>query len=84
MSHIKDFLSKLSNILEEKNQEKDLINSILNKNNINTQNKDLKIKNNILFLKINPYLKSEVLLNKDMILKDLNKNRVPIKDIRWF
>lgn len=85
MGKIDDFLNKFKIIVDREESKKEIILKIINKKtgkNINLDN--LSIKNNTLFIKTNPYLKSEIILNKESIIKDIKKENIDISiiDIR--
>lgn len=85
MGNIDDFLNKFKVIVDREESKKEIILKIINKKtgkNINLDN--LSIKNNTLFIKTNPYLKSEIILNKESIIKDIKKENIDtsIIDIR--
>lgn len=85
MGNIDDFLNKFKVIIDREESKKEIILKIINKKTgkgINLYN--LSIKNNTLFIKTNPYLKSEIILNKESIIKDIKKENIDISiiDIR--
>lgn len=85
MGNIDDFLNKFKVIIDREESKKEIILKIINKKTgkgINLDN--LSIKNNTLFIKTNPYLKSEIILNKESIIKDIKKENIDISiiDIR--
>jgi len=85
MAELKDFLESFKKILEKGVGEKDLILNVLNKTlNVSLEKDDIKIKNETLFVKSNPYLKSEISLHKENILREIKKEgiEVSIKDIK--
>lgn len=85
MAEIKDFLGQFKKFLDKDFLEKELILKVIYKViNIEIKKEDIKVKNNILILKSNPYLKSEISLNKEKILKEFKKEGIEtlIKDIK--
>jgi len=85
MIEIKDLLLNLNNILLKDEIKKAAICEAINKTiGTSLSTKDIKIKNNIVYLNIKPIYKNEVLLKKDLInfkLKESLGEKIP-KDIR--
>ena len=85
MIEIKDLLLRLNNILLKEEIKKGAVCEAINKTiGINLSPKDVKIKNNIVYLNIKPIYKNEIFLKKDLInikLKELLGDKIP-KEIR--
>lgn len=85
MAEIKDLLLKFRNIIDKKNTEKDVIikvfERILNKK---IDKESISIKKEVLIIKSDVYLKSEINLHKDALLKEIKKQGIEkiIKDIK--
>lgn len=85
MAELKDFLKSFKKILEKGDGEKNLIINVFKKVlNVEIKKEDFRIKNNVLYLKSNPYIKSEVSMNKNRLLKEIKKEglEVEVKDIK--
>jgi hypothetical protein len=84
MADIKDLLNKFKKIVQDKNLEKTIIIKIL-KEKIGDDIDDNKItlKKEKLFIKSNSYIKTEINLKKEEILKEFRKSGIEnIKDIK--
>lgn len=85
MSDINSLLNDLKKKLLKSRSEKDIIVSVISKNlNISLNEKDVDIRKETIYLKVNPYIKSELSLKKELILKDIKKQGIDktIKDIK--
>jgi hypothetical protein len=85
MSDINSLLNDLKKKLLKSRSEKDIIVSVISKNlNISLNEKDVYIRKETIYLKVNPYIKSELSLKKELILKDIKKQGIDktIKDIK--
>ena len=85
MIEIKDLLNKFNNLLLSEEGKKESIRNIISliiKVKINS--KDIKIKNNVIYLNIKPIYKNEVLLKQDQIFLKLKESfgRKTPRDIR--
>lgn len=84
-NHIKDYLSKFKEILFSKEEVYRIIGDIIEKNTlIKIEQKFIKIKGNIIYIKASPIAYSEILIHKEKILKDLSQihKETIFKDIR--
>lgn len=84
MADIKDLLNKFKKIIQDKNLEKTTIIKIL-KDKIGEDIGEDKVtlKREKLFIKSNSYIKTEINLRKEEILKEFRKNGIEnIKDIK--
>ncbi|MEK7572732.1 MAG: hypothetical protein AAB493_02680 [Patescibacteria group bacterium] len=85
MIKIKDLLFKFSNLLVSEQIKKESICEVVFKViGIKLDSKDIKIKNNIIYLNIKPIYKNEIFFKKDIIalkLKESLGKRAPI-DLR--
>lgn len=85
MNNIKGFLDGFKNKILSSQIEKEIIVRVFNKIlNINILKEDIDIKKETIFVKVNPYIKSEIFLNKDKILKEIKKQGIEktVKDIK--
>lgn len=74
-NHIKNYFDKFKNILFSKEENSRIVASILKKNiGLELETKNIQIKGDILYLKISPLVRNEILINKNQILKDLNSS----------
>jgi len=75
MIEIKDLLIRFDNILLSKEIEKNsIINVLYQVIGLQIKPKDIKIKNNIIYLNIKPIYKNEIFLKKEEIFSKLEKN----------
>lgn len=85
MIEIKDLLSKFNKLLLSKEGRVDSIRNIISEViGVKIEKEDIKIKNNIIYLKIKPIYKNEILLKQDIIylkLKEAFNEKAP-RDIR--
>ena len=85
MIEIKDLLFKFQNLILKEEVKIETTRVIISKViNLDIKPKDIKIKNNTVYLNIKPIYKSEILLKRDIIfeyLKESLSNKSPI-DIR--
>lgn len=84
-NHIKDYLNKFKEILFSKEEVYKTIGEIIEKNTlIKIEQKFIKIRGNIIYIKTSPIAYSEILIHKEKILKDLSQiHQEPLfKDIR--
>jgi parvulin-like peptidyl-prolyl isomerase len=84
-NHIKDYLSKFREILFSKEEVYKIIGDIIEKNTlIKIEQKFIKIKGNIIYIKASPVVCNEILIHKEKILKDLSQiyKEILFKDIR--
>lgn len=83
MIEIKDLLLKFNNLLFSEEVKKNSIISVINETiGLNLESKDIKIKNNIIYLNIKPIYKNEIFIKKDLIFSKLNNilgKKTPIK-----
>jgi hypothetical protein len=85
MSDIKDLLSKFNNILNKGFAEKDVIVRVFERVlDIKIDREDVSFKNDTLFIKSDSYLKAEIKLNKESLLKEIKKQGLEktVKDIK--
>jgi hypothetical protein len=85
MADIKDLLSKFNNILNKGFAEKDVIVSVFEKVlNVKIEKEDVSFKNDNLFIKSDSYLKAEIKLNKERLLREIKKQGLEkiVKDIK--
>lgn len=77
MASIQDFLGKFKKIVENEKVEKTLISKILSHKLGSLVKEDqIQVKNKTLYLKVNNYIKTEVLIKTDEILKEFRKNGI--------
>jgi hypothetical protein len=75
MIEIKDLLLKFSNLLVSEETKKATIAQVFKETiGLQIESKDIKIKNNILYLNIKPIYKNEILLKRDKINLELEKS----------
>jgi hypothetical protein len=75
MIEIKDLLSKFNNILLSEEGKKESIRSIISEIiKVEINSKDIKIKNNIIYLNIKPIYKNEIFLKQDQIFLKLKES----------
>ncbi len=83
MIEIKDLLARFNNILlSEEGKKESIRNTISEIIKVEINSKDIKIKNNIIYLNIKPIYKNEVFLKQDQIflkLKEIFNKRVSQK-----
>ncbi len=81
MIEIKDLLSRFSNILLSLEGKKGTIRKVLSEViKINIDSKDIKIKNNIVYLNIKPIYKNEIFLKQEQIflkMKEALGKKIP-------
>lgn len=85
MADIKDLLSKFNNILNKGFAEKDVIVRVFERVlDIKIDREDVSFKNDTLFIKSDSYLKAEIKLNKESLLKEIKKQGLEktVKDIK--
>lgn len=85
MADIKDLLSKFNNILNKGFAEKDVIVRVFERVlGIKIDREDVSFKNDTLFIKSDSYLKAEIKLNKESLLKEIKKQGLEktVKDIK--
>lgn len=74
-NHIKNYFDKFKNILFSKEENSRIVSIVLKKNiGLELETKNIQIKGDILYLKISPLVRNEILINKNQILKDLNSS----------
>lgn len=79
------FLEKFKKILGNDQHQKEFIIETINKNlgfDIDLKREDLKITNNVLYLKLSPLVKGEVMMRKQKILEDFKDKNLSILEIR--
>jgi hypothetical protein len=77
MAEIKDLLLKFNNILNNGNAEKDVIVKIFERVlGKKIEREDVSFKSDKLFIKSDVYLKSEINLNKERLLKEIKKQGI--------
>lgn len=77
MPEIKDFLDKYKKTLIGAQIQNEILVKILSKAiGHQFKNSDFKIKKSVLFVKGNSYLKSEIYLNKEKILREIKKEGI--------
>jgi len=77
MAEIKDFLEKFKKILIEGDVEKEIIVKIFEKViDVKIEKEDVSFKKDKLIIKSDVYLKSEIKLNKDKLLKEIKKQGI--------
>ena len=81
MIEIKDLLSKFNNILLSEEGKKESVRSIISEViEVEINSKDIKIKNNIIYLNIKPIYKNEIFLKQEKIflkLQELFNQKAP-------
>lgn len=85
MADIKDLLSKFNNILNKGFAEKDVIVRVFERVlYVKIDREDVSFKNDTLFIKSDSYLKAEIKLNKESLLKEIKKQGLEktVKDIK--
>ncbi len=85
MADIKDLLSKFNNILNKGFAEKDVIVRVFERVlDVKIDREDVSFKNDTLFIKSDSYLKAEIKLNKESLLKEIKKQGLEkiVKDIK--
>ncbi|MDQ5901449.1 MAG: hypothetical protein QG580_164 [Patescibacteria group bacterium] len=85
MSDINSLLKEIQNKILKSHGEKDIILNVINKKlNLSLNSKDLDFKKETIFIKANPYIKAEINLQKNFILKEIKKQGIDktIKDIK--
>lgn len=85
MADIKDLLSKFNNILNKGFAEKDVIVRVFERVlDVKIDREDVSFKNDTLFIKSDSYLKAEIKLNKEPLLKEIKKQGLEktVKDIK--
>lgn len=79
-SSISSFLDKFKNTLLKKEDSYRIIIEIINKHTkILIDQKNIKIKGSLINIKTSPILKSEILINKESIIKDLSQQSPNLK-----
>ncbi len=84
-NHIKDYLNKFKELLFSKEEVYRIISLVVEKNiNIKIEQKFIKIRGNIIYIKTSPIVCNEILIHKEKILKDLSQiyKEIFFKDIR--
>ncbi|MEZ4103061.1 MAG: hypothetical protein R3B55_00600 [Candidatus Paceibacterota bacterium] len=84
MNDIKNLLSRFGNILDKSSVEKDVVVKVFERIlNIKIKREDVSFKNDKLFIKSDSYLKTEIKINKESLLKEIKKQGIEkvIKDI---
>ncbi len=77
MFKISDFLGKYKKSVLDTEVENSILRKIfLNVVGYEFNDNDFKIKNGVLFVKGDSYLKSEIFLRKDLIIKDIKKSGI--------
>ena len=71
-NHIKNYLEKFRNIISSKENNINIVSSILeNKLSIKIDNKYIQIKPPFIYIKTSPLIKGEIMMNKEELLKDI-------------
>lgn len=71
-NHIKEYLNKIKETLFLKEEIYRTISFVIEKNiSFKIEQKFIKIKGNIIYIKTSPLIKNEILIKKEKILKDL-------------
>lgn len=73
MLQINQLLERFKNITNTEKTKKQLIVEILKKNKITIQIEQINISNNVIFIKTQPIIKTEILLKKEEIIKQIKK-----------
>ncbi len=74
MIEIKDLLARFDNILLSENLKTESIRNVLQKIiGVEIKNKDIKIKDNIIYLNLKPIYKNEIFINKEKIVSALEE-----------
>ena len=72
-SHIKDYLGKFKEILFSGEEKSRVIISIINRIiSIKIENKNIQIKQPFIYIKASPLVRSEILIKKELILKEIS------------
>ncbi len=85
MANIKDLLSSFNKKFSKDFAEKDVVISVFEKIlKIKLERSDVVIKNEVLYIKSNPYIRTEIQLHKKEIIKEIQKQKIgkTIKDIK--
>lgn len=85
MADIKDLLSKFNNIVNKGSAEKEVIVRVFERVlNIKINKEDISFRRETLIIKSDSYLKAEINLNKEALLKEIKKQGLEkfIKDIK--
>lgn len=85
MANIKDLLSGFNKKFSKDFAEKDVVISVFEKIlKIKLERSDVVIKNEVLYIKSNPYIRTEIQLHKKEIIKEIEKQKIgkTIKDIK--
>jgi len=74
MIEIKDLLARFDDILLSENLKTESIRNVLQKIiGVEIKNKDIKIKDNIIYLNLKPIYKNEIFINKEKIVSALEE-----------
>ncbi len=74
MIEIKDLLARFNNILTKEAGKKEIIRSAISSViHVEISSKDIKIKNDIIYLNLKPILKNEIFLKQEEIFLKINK-----------
>lgn len=84
MDHINDFFSKFKGIFASNLHQKEIIVKVCKKHsNVDLETAKISIKAGVVSVSANPIVKTQIFLNKDKILNQLNQEfGLKIKDIR--
>lgn len=75
MRQLSQLLERFKNLTNTDKIKKQLIVEIIESNKIPINIDQITIKNNILFIKTQSIIKTEILINKEIILKEINKTK---------
>ncbi len=71
-SHIKNYLENIKKILFSKEENLQIISSIIERNIlIKIENKNIQIKQPVVYIKTSPLVRNEIMIKKDKIIKDI-------------
>lgn len=85
MLNLQDLLTQTKNTLFKDSSEKDVIVSVFkNIIDITLEREDISIKRDVLYIKSNVYIKSEIQLHKTALLREIHKQKIgkAINDIQ--
>ena len=72
-NHIKDYLGKFKEILFSGEEKSRIITSIIDRIiSIKIENKNIQIKQPFIYIKASPLIRNEILIKKELILKEIS------------
>lgn len=82
LKNLSSLLEKFKNIKNPKEDRINIAKIICDSSGIKINESQISVTKNILSIKTNNYIKTEIFLKKEKILEELTKNKFYIKDIR--